>query len=175
MTQFISGRLKQKYWDISLQFEEIFEKRFHHCLAANDLITIYENELRSHFEGYDDWVIPIKDLSDDEKIIVHDVAEIANYKSDWKNPIITVDYKKYGIYSCWHNMNQIDELFYNLEYDKFCKQITIPYGKDKYTPDKEFTATSKDEALSKMKELFDNGYYIFNNGWEVKLWVRKEK
>ena len=71
-------------------------------------------------------------------------------------------------------MNQIDELFYNLEYDKFCKQITIPYGKDKYTPDKEFSATSKDEALSKMKELFDSGYYIFNRGWEVELWVRKE-
>ena len=174
MTQFINGRLKQEDRDISLRFEEIFEKRFYRCLAANDLITIDENELRSHFEGYDDWVIPIKDLSDDEKIIVRDVTEIANYKSDWKNPIVTVDYEKYGIYSCWHNMNQIDELFYDLEYGKFCKQVTISYGKDKYTPDKEFNATSKDEALTKMKELFDNGYYIFNHGWEVKLWVRKE-
>ena len=173
MIQFISGRLKQEYWDMSLQFEEIFEKRFHRCLAANDLITIDENELRSHFQGYDDWVIPIKDLSDDEKIIVNDVAEIAKYKSNWKNLIVTIDFKKYEISPCWHNLNQIDELFYDLEYNKFCKQITIPYGKDKYALDKEFTATSKDEALTKMKELFDEGYYIFNRGWEVELWVRK--
>lgn len=174
MVQFISGRLKQENSDMSLRFEEIFEKRFYRCLAANDLITIDENELRSHFEGYDDWVIPIKDLSDDEKIIVHNVTEIASYKSDWKNPIVTVDYKKYSIHPCWHNMNQIDDLFYGLEYSKFCKQITIPYGKDKYTPDKEFTATNKDEALTKMKKLFDEGYYIFNCGLEVKLWIRKE-
>jgi hypothetical protein len=175
MVQFIFGRFMQEHWDESLHLQTIFSKRFHLNLAANELITIDDNEIRSHFEGYDDQIILKSDLSEEEKETVNYAYYWASWGGRCKKPIVTVDYKKYGIHSCWHNMNQIDELFYNLEYDQFCKQITIPYGKDEYTPDKEFTATSKDEALTKMKELFDEGYYIFNRGWEVELWVRKEK
>jgi hypothetical protein len=174
MVQFIYGRFMQERYCDSLDLQTIFSKRFHLNLAANELITIDDNEIRSHFEGYDDQIIQKSDLSEEEKEIVSYAFYWASCDSRCMKPIVTVDYKKYGICSCWHNMNQIDELFYNLEYNKFCRQITIPYGRDKYAPDEEFTATSKDEALTKMKELFDEGYYIFNRGWEVKLWVRKE-
>ena len=174
MIQFIYGRLMQERKYESLELQTIFSKRFHLNLAANELITIDDNEIRSHFEGYDDQIIQKSDLSEEEKKTVNDAYYWAACAGRCMNPIVTVDYKKYGIYSCWDNMNQIDELFYDLEYNKFRKQITIQYGKDKYTPDEEFTATSKDDALTKMKELFNKGYYIFNHGWEVKLWVRKE-
>ena len=175
MVQFIYGRYMQEHWDESLRLETIFSKRFHLGVAANELITIDDNEIRSHFEGYDDQVIQKKDLTEEEKKTVNDASYWAAYAGRCMKPIVTVDYKKYGIHSCWHNMNQIDELFYNLEYDKFCKQVKIPYGKDKYAPDKELIATNKDEALTKMKELFDKGYYFFNRGWAVRLWVREEK
>ncbi len=174
MIQFIYGRFMQERWDESLRLQTIFTKRFHLNLAANELITIDDNEIRSHFEGYDDQIIQKSDLSEEEKETVNDAYYWAACAGRRMKPIVTVDYKKYGIHSCWHNMNQIDELFYDLEYDMLCKQITITYGKDKYAPDEEFTATSKDEALTKMKELFDEGYYIFNRDWEVKLWTRKE-
>lgn len=174
MVQFIYGRFMQERYYDSLDLQTIFSKRFHLNLAANELITIDDNEIRSHFEGYDDQIIQKSDLSEEEKEIVSDAFYWASCDSRRMKPIVTVDYKKYGIRSCWHNMNQIDELFYNLEYDKFCKQVTIQYGKDEYAPDEELTAITKDEALTKMKELFDKGYYFFNGGWEVKLWVRKE-
>ena len=174
MVQFIYGRLMQEHWDTSIHLQTIFTKRFHLNLAANEVITINDNEIRSHFEGYDDQIIQKKDITEEEKEIVNKVSYWAAYSGRCMKPIVTVDYEKYDIYPCWHNMNQIDELFYNLEYDKFCKQIIILYGKDKYTPDKEFIVTNKDEALTRMKKLFDEGYYIFNRGWDVELWVRKE-
>ena len=172
MVQFISGRLRQEDWYMSIQFEEIFEKRFYRCLAANDSITIDENELRSHFEGYEDWVIPIKDLSNDEKIIVHDVAEIASYKSNWKNPIVTIDFKKFNIFSCWANMNQIDEMFYRFEYG-LSKRIEMCYKDKNGTVINSFYVETKDDALIKAKELFDKGYDVYINNVEVALWVRK--
>mgnify|MGYP003303248843 CR=1 FL=1 len=169
MVQFIYGRFWQEnweeHWDEVLRFERIFSKRF----PANLLITIDDNEIRSHFEGDDDEIIQKSDLSEEEKETVNNVYYWAVRAGRCMKPIVTVDYKKYGIYPCWHNVNLIDKLFYNLEYNKFCKQITIQYGKDKHAPDKEFTATSKDKALTKIKKLSDKGYYIFNCGWEVTL------
>lgn len=172
MTQFICGRLKQERWDMSLQFEEIFEKRFYSCLAANDLITIDENELRSHFEGCNDLVIPIKDLSNDEKIIVHDVAEIANFRANWKNPIVSIDFKKFSIKPCWANMNQIDEMFYRFEYG-LSKRIEMCCMDKNETVIDSFFVETKDDALIKAKELFDKGYDVYINNVEVALWVRK--
>lgn len=176
MMQFIYGRFMQEHWDESLRLQTIFSKRFHLNLAANELITIDDNEIRSHFEGYDDQIIQKHDLSEEEKETVNDAYYWASFGGRCMKPIVTVDYKKYGIHSCWHNMNQIDEMFYSLEYDNFVKEVKFQYGKDKYAPDKEFSAATKDEALTKIKELFDEGYYIFYRGGneEIKLWARKE-
>lgn len=168
MVQFIYGRFHQEHWDKAWRLERIFSKRF----PANLLITIDDNEIRSHFEGDDDEIIQKSDLSEEEKEIINDAYYWAVRAGKCMKPIVIVDYKKYDIYPCWHNVIQIDELFYDLEYDEFCKQITIQYGKDKYAPDKEFTATNKDKALTRMKKLFDKGYYIFNHGCEIELWVR---
>ena len=174
MVQFYFGRLMQKHWGASLNFKDIFSKRFHQHLCANDFITVDENELRSHYKKFDDLIIPIKDLTDEEFKIVIDVIGFASWSSNWLKPIITVNFKKFDIYPCWDNMNQIDIMFYELEYNDVIKQVEFQYGKKKYNPDKTFSAESKDEALTKIKELFDEGNYIYFRNNEVRLWVREE-